>query len=253
MNRLRALASVGFFLGAISSASRAASPSQGPEVLVVADAVTVPESFRPSPGKPVYYIFGQSYLFLGDVVAGVKLPDRAFIENTVEAELAKQGFVRTQVGGPMPSIFILAIWGEATFDAGAGSGPGGFRRADRAKIENIVGTRKSFYADAFDGRNIAIASNEDRLYLSLAAFDAPLFAKKEKRLLWRTSMSIDQRNDLKIALPAMLASGAPYFGTDVKKPTFLDDRDRRKFQVEIGESKVVPDNNAIAPSAEPRN
>ncbi|MEO5959522.1 MAG: hypothetical protein ABIR80_10420, partial [Opitutaceae bacterium] len=74
------------------------------------------EGFRPKPGKPIHYIFSQARDTLGDAVAGVKLPEPALVESAIVAELKKQGFLRTDVGGPLPEIVILAVIGDANFE-----------------------------------------------------------------------------------------------------------------------------------------
>jgi hypothetical protein len=219
-----------------------------PDVLVVADAISIPEGFRPAPGKPVYYVLvGRSQMTLGNSIGGVKLPDAATVERAVVAALASQGFVRTQVGGPVPSICLLVVWGDANFlyqDDEA--------RRDRAKVENLMGTNKpraqSLSFEAMD--KLQAASNEDRLYVLLAALDPTELRKKKKVLLWRTSMSIDWRNNLADALPAMLASAAPFFGTSSDAPAFVDEAGRRKAEVNIGELKVIP-NEASPPAGSP--
>ncbi len=296
-------------LGSLSlavSLAPAAPRPVGPEVLVTADAIAVPDGLRPSRDKPVYYVFAQSSLSLGESIGGTKLPDPAVIERTVVAELSNQGFVRTKVGGPMPSVVILAVSGEANFrgtpDADdldmyrsfvlPGSlilipdeiGPTGVflrvddaavtddtaknrtienlaheykyrsspRFLDQAKVEVLMGTSKMFSSNSIDSSNglkVAAASNEDRIFISVSAFEAQAFAKKEKRLLWRTSMSVDWRHDFNRTLPVMLASGGPFFGTDTKTPVFLDDRERRNFEVKIGETTTVPDTTRPRPQA----
>ena len=296
MKRSRILVVLGSLSLALSLSSAAPKP-EGSEVLVAADAIVAPEGFRPSPGKPVYYIFSQVSHSLGESIAGVRLPDPAFIERTVVAELAKQGFVRTQVGGPMPSVLILATSGAANFQASPDADdldlyrslvqPSALRHIpeddvqaptylrydgvavedtmryraseamaqdykyrasprfrDQSTVEAIMGTQKMFSSNSVNSPNglkVAAASNEDRLYISVSALDAQLFAKKEKKLLWRTSMSVGWRHDFTATLPTLLASGGPFFGTDVKTPVFLDDRERRNFEVKIGESTTVPD------------
>lgn len=239
-------------------------PVAGPEVLVVADAVSdVPEGLRPTKGKPVYYVLGKIQLTVGEAVAGVKMPDPALVERSVVSALASQGFVRTTVGGPIPSIFVVASWGDANFanfeqavdqnDADAVANADLMRKTtgasrDRQMIEQLVGTNKpgslSMSFEAMD--KLHAASNEDRLYISLAALDVPAFKQKKRVLLWRTSMTIDGRNNLAAALPAMLASAAPFFGTNSDKPVFSDDKDRRRADVDIGEMKIVPDESKPA-------
>jgi hypothetical protein len=92
-----------------------AARDKGLEILITADAIPSPEGFRPKPGKPVYYLLFQSRTTLGEVIANVKLPDSAAVERAVVAELAKQGFVRTQEGGPMADIVSLAVLGDSNF------------------------------------------------------------------------------------------------------------------------------------------
>lgn len=130
------------------------------------------------------------------------------------------------------------LWGDANFTPN--DDPVDFLKLERPKIENIVGTYKPSIRTVSDAHKIAEASNEDRVYISVAAFEAGTFKDpKTRRLLWRTSMSMDWRTDFTIALPTMLTSGGPSFGTDVKTPIFMDDRDRRQFDVKIGETQEV--------------
>ncbi len=114
-------------------------------------------------------------------------------------------------------------------------------------VENIVGVRKAAGAPELRSRVLA-AANDDRLYLTLVAFDAMLLKeKKERKMLWRTSMSIDWRHDFTLSLPAMLASGGPLFGAANATPVFLDDRDRRRTDIQLGEARVVPDDTPATP------
>lgn len=265
--------------------------STGLEVLVSADAIDSTDGFRPKPGKPIYYIFQQTRLSMGEPVGNTKLPKSAIVERAVVAELQKQGFIRTEVGGPVPSLFVMAIVGDSNFAepplddlvfylpvvnrrkvaAENGVFPASSfdaeqfqelvekeamrirylmspRLADKEKIEAFLGAEKVKYAvkngamELSAAARVAQAAYEDRLYVSLNAFDAAKWTKKEKVLLWRVNMSIDWRNDLTVVLPKILADAGPLFGTDVNVPTFIDDRDRqRKAGVEIGDTEVVPE------------
>jgi hypothetical protein len=110
-------------------------------------------------------------------------------------------------------------------------------------IEQLVGTNKwgAGSLSPMEMDKLRAASNEDRLYISLAALDVPAFKQKQRVVLWRTSVTIDWRNTLADVLPTMLASAAPFFGTNSDRPVFVDDKDRRKANVDIGDLKVVPD------------
>ena len=59
-------------------------------------------------------------------------------------------------------------------------------------------------------------------------------------MIWRTRISIpSRRNRLPDAMQVMLASAAPYFGADSDLPLVIGDEDRRKTDVQIGETTVV--------------
>jgi hypothetical protein len=87
------------------------------------------------------------------------------------------------------------------------------------------------------------AAREDRLYIFVAALDVDALAKrKEKKLVWRTRISIEsRRQSLPDALQVMLKTAAPFFGAATELPVFVDDADRRKTDVQIGTPVVVPE------------
>lgn len=284
---------------------------RGLAVLVAADAVASDEGFRPKPGKPIYYLFSQSRQTLGDPVAGVKLPEPEVVEKYVTAELKKQGFIRAEVGSPIPSILILAVVGdsnfeeprinlddplndgeiapfmyqvnyrafleknmlsmkvtvpmETLFDPDRNPSPderdarelilneamrlrfrASPRAQDKKKIMALIGAEKIEKAmgdktlSSSDAEAMAWSVYENRYFVTLNAFDAARWKNKERVLLWRTTMIIDWRKDLATELPAMLEKAGPVFGTDKAVPELLDNRDKRKGEVEVGPFKVIP-------------
>lgn len=120
------------------------------------------------------------------------------------------------------------------------------RGRDREKIKTLVGAEKIERAVAgrtlgsVEAERLAWAAFENRLYLSLTAFDSQRQEKGGRRMLWRTTMLIDWRTDFAKALPAMLAEAGPLFGTDVAVPGIVNTAKPREGRVEIGEAKVVP-------------
>ena len=237
---------------AFAAGSSATKRKPGPEALVVGDAMpNLPEAFRPTPEKPVHYIIlGSAERVLGAAWAGERQPDRAVLENEVVRVLATQHFKKTQLGGPMPQLAIIVTWGSAnlmvdeisdTNDAGESTTSN--LVWNQREIAQLVGADKarqhmltSTEADAIND-----AARQDRLYLMVAAFDAMALAKKEKKLLWRTRVSIEsRRTSLPESLSVMLDSAAPYLGRSTELPVFVDDNLRRKADVEIGTPVVVP-------------
>ncbi len=114
---MKSLAPLGLCLGIICGffAPTVGAKDKGLDILISADASPSPESFRPKPGQPIYYLLFQSRETLGEIVAGVKLPEPAVVERAVVAELEKQGFIRAREGGPIPTIAIFAVVGDSNF------------------------------------------------------------------------------------------------------------------------------------------
>lgn len=228
--------------------ARSKKPEPGPDVLVVADVlVNDPESVLPRPGKPVYYVLlGSSEYTLGSFVAGEKMPTRDEIERQIVSILAERDFLRTQVGGPKPKIALVVAYGPANLLSD------GFEDLlNREEISQLVGAvkmRKRLMTTS-QAYEIDSAATEDRLYVLIAALDAPKLAQGKKQLVWRTFMSIPSvGNSLPECLTILLKSGAPYFARDTDAPIFVDDVDRRKAVVELGELEVLDDEPAPEPA-----
>lgn len=225
----------------------------GPPVLIVADAMAdVPEEFMPTPERPVYYyLLGGKERHLGDIAARDPMPDLPAIAAAAENVLASQGFIRTGIGGPIPSIAIALTWGSANLtymdfeetNDDTGETSTSTVMFNRREIMRLLGTykanRRMFSYRESD--EINAAANEDRFYLFIAALDIAALAKKEKKLLWRTRISIpSRRTTLPESMGLMLASAAPFLGRDVDKPVVIDDRVRRqRAEVIIGPTTVV--------------
>jgi hypothetical protein len=97
---------------------------------------------------------------------------------------------------------------------------------------------------------IATIAEGDIHFVTASAFDAPSVARRERLLLWRTTMTIDARGlSLSDALPAMVESGAPHLGRETEV-VLLRRRPVLKGRVEMDESIVVgiaPDDALTAP------
>jgi hypothetical protein len=239
-----------------------AKPEDLPEVLVVADVLAEPpESVLPQPGKPVYYfILGKLERHLGDLVAGEKMPNPEDVQKILVDALAKQGFIQTQIGGPRPSAVLLFSWGSAVpsifesteTNSETGESTTSSDMMNKRQMAALVGAGKasqqlllSSEADALND-----AMNNDRLYIFVAALDADALAKKQKKLLWRTRISIDaRRQSLPERVGLMVDMAAPFFGKDHDMPEFVDPIDR-KGKVSIGDTKVLETDVKLRPEAQ---
>lgn len=223
-----------------------------PDVLVVGDAAEkIEPQYLPSPGKPVYYVFmGAAERVLGSAWAGEPQPDKKMLQEEIFRVLASQGYIRTQVGGPMPQLAIVVTWGSANLMSDdfettddAGESVTSTVNWNTREISSLVGADKARNKMLMSSEADAIndAARQDRLYVMVGALDAQALAKKQKKLVWRTRMSIEsRRTSLPESLTVMLNSAAPYFGKSTDLPIFVDDNLRKKAEVQVGIPVVVP-------------
>ena len=247
------------FVAFAASIARAQSKAKnGPDVLVVADNFgNDVAALRPTADNPVHYVLlGGMQWDLGSSVAGEKMPPVSELESLIHRTLKSQGYTPTKIGGPMPDIVILYGYGSAhleveewiedSMDSETGEVSSNFQSMDlnAREIYGLAGAAKikgkvlsSAIAD-----EMTDAIENGRLYISISALDAPALRTKKKQMVWRTRISIPtRRNRLPDAMEIMLTSAAPYFGADSALPVVIGDEDRRKTDVQIGESTVVGD------------
>lgn len=235
------------------------APAQAlPDVLVVADAVSTDLQLRPTADKPIYYaIIGKVEDDIGYPYAGSRTPDHATIHRELVDSLASQGYREAQLGGPRPQIALFVSWGQANLDGGqlidmidfgdSRIGESTSQTLSRPINQNTRQLSRLTGANKLDWsvRNseeldlVREAVQHDRLYIMVAALDAEALAKKEKKLLWRTRLSIDAYGwNLNKGLVPMLADAAPYFGRNEARPVLVNEQ-VRKADVTLGELKIL--------------
>jgi hypothetical protein len=261
----RLLATLAFGL----AASAGIAAPRPPDVLVVSDVLSdTPEALRPQPGKPIHYIIiGELENNLGTPIAGEPAADRATVEREVVKVLASQGFLLTKPGGPMPKIALLIMWGSAVLDTselpvmplpqpdfGTQQDPTALPPPpppdtmllafNGPEIASLVGADKTRgIANPNVLSQINDAATTPRVYIFIGAFDVEtMLKKKERKLVWRTRMSIPStHNTLPDSLGLLLTSAAPFFARESTAPVFIGEADRRKANVEVGMPYVVPE------------
>lgn len=256
MRRLPLLLLTAFAAFAASAAEKPKKP--GPEVLVVSDVLlTPPEAARPTKENPIHYIIlGGGERTLGDAYAGDKMPKREEVARALVGVLETQGFRLTKLGGPIPQLAIVFTYGSANLssvdlnetDPSTGETTTSTVTFNHREIMALVGADKASrrLLMSSEADRINEAAREDRLYLFIAALDVDaLLKRKEKKLVWRTRISIPSRGRwLPESVDVMLKTAGPYFGAATEMPVFLDDADRRKAEVQIGTPVVVPEQPA---------
>jgi hypothetical protein len=222
--------------------------SQDPDVLVVSDALTGGEAPpEPTADNPVYYIFlGGTEQDIGGSIAGIPSPTAAQMREVVARELARRHSIETQLGGPLPQLAVILAWGTAALDTfeqyDSETGESTNIAFNEREMRRLLGFTKvqprPFRKSETDHLNDAL--NSDRFYILVAALDAMALRQREKKLVWRTRISIDaRRTDLVKSMGVMIASAGPFFGRHEDRPVVVDDMLRKNTQVDVGEATVV--------------
>ena len=82
-------------------------------------------------------------------------------------------------------------------------------------------------------------ASDDCYYVIASAYDYAAFAHQQKKLLWRTRMTVNSRGVSQVqTLPTLIASAAPYFGRDMAESEIMSKR-AREGEITIGTPTVV--------------
>jgi len=82
-------------------------------------------------------------------------------------------------------------------------------------------------------------ASDDCYYVIASAYDYAAFTHQQKKLLWRTRMTVNSRGVSQVqTLPTLVASAAPYFGRDMTESEIMSKR-AREGEITIGTPTVV--------------
>jgi hypothetical protein len=96
-------------------------------------------------------------------------------------------------------------------------------------------------------RQLIEQSMDDCYYVVASAYDAYAMAHGQRRMMWQTKMTTNSAGISMVeTLPALIESGAPYFGHAMSQPTVLERHFEREGHVEIGTPRVMPDQESPA-------
>jgi len=95
---------------------------------------------------------------------------------------------------------------------------------------------------------------EELYYVVASAYDYPALARGERKLAWRTTMTVTSAGlAMRETLPPLVASAAPFFGRDMTEPEIGARRISRAGRVEVGTPTVVEDKAPAAETAKKKN
>jgi hypothetical protein len=116
--------------------------------------------------------------------------------------------------------------------------------------EAVLGSDQAAFMDPVHQFKLMNVKNEflveqmvdDLYYVVASAYDYAATARGQRKLLWRTRMTVGA-NGVAMAdsLPTLVASAAPYFGREMDEPATLTQRAVDDGKVDVGAPRVVPE------------
>lgn len=200
---------------------------------------------RPAtPQDPVYYV-AQSGGFhqLGDQIGGEKSPPADRLEATMKSALAANGYLAADASnGKSPSLAVIFSWGSQNKPA-----PDELPNL-RAIREGMQQRRALVYGglsspmDWDKRQEFSEQVNDDLYFVVASAYDYNQLALGNKKLVWRTNMTVSSRGvAMTESLPPLIASAAPFFGREMSEPELISRKISRTGRVEIGPLRTVGD------------
>jgi hypothetical protein len=229
-----------FLVAVWFTASALARPKPPLEIVVFSSGWT-DENARATPDKPIYYVpMAGGYYAEGPGTGGDK-SERVKMEEVWDP---LQRYLAATKETPQPTQLVVFHWGVMSPDIL--SGANGVALMNHKTMGLLVGnTRVDRHLESEFGPMFQNAM-ERRYMIVVSAFDyaAATAKKKEKKVLWRTRLSVPLLDtSLQEAIVPLLSAGAPYFGRDSGQPKEVR-WDRAKVQV--GDPTVVRDAPADA-------
>jgi hypothetical protein len=215
-----------------------------------------------APDRPAYYV-AQSLGFqpMGSSPNAGTPPSAEQIEVLLREVLEKRGYRFASELAHPPSLALTYYWGaHGTVDLrDVLDNPdlwprrardvhqrarlvGGKAFADKMEREMNYG----YFPGQFTGRDeyLRFQVQNDLYYVVVSAYDFNLLAKGERRLVWRTTLTVnDQGVSMRETLPPLIASAVDYFGRDTGEAVALQRRISRG-SVTLGPLMIIGEASA---------
>ena len=211
---------------------------------------------KASPENPFYYV-GQDAGFhqLGWAAGGERSPQTEVLERALNKALATNGFLPASPGHPA-GLALIYYWGSHNKpdEDTARDFP---ELVQKYILERafLVGGKKFASGMLFSmewGETAADheekmeflrdQTREELYYVVASAYDYQALARGERKLAWRTTMTVTSAGlAMNETLPTVVASAAPYFGRETAEPEIGARRISREGRVLIGTPTVVED------------
>jgi hypothetical protein len=228
-----------------------------------------------SPDHPAYYVAQTAGLVqVGDTFGNETTVRPDEVERLLKKALATNGYLPATPPAQPPSLIVIYFWGSHNlFDDSAGSmsanqiagnildraalvGGKKFARelntlfqqaSDMASASSILPPEVVAWASPVNLFKLRSSKNEflvdqaadDCYYVVASAYDYAATTRGQRKLLWRTNMTVNSRGVSQVqSLPTLITSAAPYFGRDMAEPEILIRRANEE-KIIIGTPTVV--------------
>lgn len=220
---------------------------------------TLPEA---STAQPVYYIAHDSgYRQMGETMGEHPPPPVKLQEHLIDS-LKARGYLPAQPGHP-PTLALFFYWGSHnSMDRETAAMFPELQAQQQLERAVLIGgdayRKKESERMAF-GRTPAdnLPQDEylryqelnDLYYAVVSAYDYAALARKERKLAWRTTMTVNSTGvSMTESLPVLLASSSFYFGRETREPVAVM-REARRGTVTLGPLLIIE--RAPARTAQP--
>lgn len=152
------------------------------------------------------------------------------------------------VGGPQFAQKLQKLFEQkaALDDAltGMPAGPLGSPEMADAQKE-FLDPIERFASESPKNRFIIEQAFDDVYFVVASAYDYAAAGQNERRLLWRTRMTVDAKGvAMNDTLPTLIDTASPYFGRDLPEPETLIKRALKEGKVDVGTPRVVPEDHS---------
>ena len=196
-----------------------------------------------SPEQPAYYVaHSQGYRPMGSSPVRQHPPVQEKIDALMQRVLEKRGFLPAQELAHPPSLALFYYWGDHSgIDAREVMEMPelrSLRQRDVLERARLVGglanveklAQQMAYGIPLNERmareeHLRYQAEHNLYYVVVSAYDFTLLAHGERRLVWRTTLTVnDQGVSMKETLPPLIASAVDFFGRDTGESLALQRR-----------------------------
>lgn len=223
---------------------------------------TLPEA---SPQNPVYFVsHSDGFHPMGAVVGGEHPPMPEELAQILDRTLTERGYLPASDQAHPPALMLNYFWGShAALDPEMAQM---FRELHEQNILEralLVGGRpyaRKLRQEMEFGRTILDSglkqdyllyqATHDLYYVVVSAYDFKSIASGERKLAWRTTLTVNAQGvSMKETLPPLIFSGGYYFGRDSGEPVAIR-RDLQRTSVKLGPMRIIEDDVKLPQAAE---